>query len=515
MRIPYYIDEVIKQNEIKIDSNILSFLKLHKKDSDEILSKIKDIYQYYIKDTFICEYNYPSSYIRKIILLSSSMRDKVFLVDNQDRFYYVNFNRRLSSYNKEDIFDEVLNFINQNAQKYQVPVYLYNDTIKREVTSSFIILSRDILSKFKNTYMPLYFKYSKLYKSNTAFFIKIIQNKFFAFVDKELYKELYSYYKHDSSTYLYDHLLKEKRADSDIYHNFMRFKSEHNFLSMTYRGVNEEKFLKVFENYDTILENTRLTLKCTKEFINLTKGKNYNDFLYFKTPQKLLNISKKLHVELKSEFGLEQYKLLNSVFLKKNTYITKDILQDALSSPEKSRYLNTLINVRKNLDLKATTSLFDEEEETYNFEIKSLKVIEEETKAKFFEMIAAQIKVEDSNRLEIFKKDNLKLEQIDGKEVLESIYTYIFEGKKKYSNLQYYAELISNINKLKRGVVFSLKENRQKHIVIVDLYNFDVIIDDETLTKRCFSIVKTLISSDEFKRYYIDNLYNIQKNLSE
>src|SRR5690606_31134016 len=73
--------------------------------------------------------------------------------------------------------------------------------------------------------------------------------------------------------------------------------------------------------------HTAKVLKVEEIELNPLIGKNYNDFLYFKTPQKLFNITKKLNVTITDKLTIEQCKFLNSVYQKNKTFINKGEIQ--------------------------------------------------------------------------------------------------------------------------------------------------------------------------------------------
>lgn len=72
----------------------------------------------------------------------------------------------------------------------------------------------------------LFFKYMNMYKNEAKYFISYFKNRLFSYVDKELFKDLYSYHLHYEGTQIYNFI---KKANKTVKENFFSLKKSTTF----------------------------------------------------------------------------------------------------------------------------------------------------------------------------------------------------------------------------------------------------------------------------------------------
>lgn len=506
MKVPLFKDSEIIFKKYEPSEKILKYFE--KQKIQHLLQSFIDVNNDFINKVFVCEKNNLIPEFKKIIMLHSFFGTYFYCLDHDHNVYQ----KFIKDLNVKDFSDLALgelvkSFIKvTNPHKESVSPYLLNDKIKSDVSHFFNKSNVLISEHIHQIDSGLGFRYKRIYSQSRAYFIKYIQNKFFYYVDKELFKELYSYHLHYKPTPIYKIMKYAKKYETLQYENFLRFKKEHNFLSMAYCEMTHSTFIKSFSNYNSIIKKTATILNTELATVEALRGKHYNDYLYFKTPQKLISISSKIGLPITSEFTIEQARFLNMILRKKNTFIKPHEAARIINNPALLKNMMTTLEIRKEMG-------FARRYESVEDCILTTKEYFNKYTEVFIEYVGELKRPKFSNFKN--KELNIELTNISPELVMDSIRNYVLSDDKEYSNLQYWKSLIEEVTNLSSSKQFYiLKENRQKHIIVLNYRDFEVLVKNGTVTPRIYKKLCEFILTDEFKAYYTENL-NIICNLSD
>lgn len=349
----------------------------------------------------------------------------------------------------------------------------------------------------------LFFKYMNMYKNESKYFISYFKNRLFSYVDKTLFKDLYSYHLHYEGTQVYNFI---KKANKTVKDNFFRFKKEHNFLSMFFADQKKAVFNTCLSNYDSIIDNIAIDLSVTAEQLAPLKNCSYNDFLYIKTPQKYFKILSKFDLKVYDKLSLQQIKFLNELVYKNNTFVKLEDVEKVLYDPVLLIKFMKIFQIRKSLKMNHINKDYYNNIDEYI----NTSVTDFETKLK--ELSENKKSNKKVSKTFITKVDDKKISliPIDKSVVFDSIKNYVLEDKKGYSNLQYWAELVSHfsgyINNDASMFTFVLKENRQEHVLFLTIDDKNISFNDQTFTPRIGKILKEMLGTQEFIDYVFNNI---------
>lgn len=504
--------KIFKNTDINIEPYILTeknITYLQKNKLENCLEYLKKVYDNYINNVFFYERDNLNKNIKKLMCLVSRNLTVAFIIDEQDNLIIKRFNFYLKDVATiESFFEEEFGAFfkdidtNPNNVKSYTEPYQANGEIKNQVTSFFVRNQREISKSMNSISFDLGIRYSDIYKHNMKYFTSYIQNKCFSYVDKDLFRELYSYHLHNSKTNLYSILKYHKNNKSIVYSNFIKFKNEHNFLSMAYCGETFFKVSNCFKNYDKIIYHTAKVLKVEEIELNPLIGKNYNDFLYFKTPQKLFNITKKLNVTITDNLTIEQCKFLNSVYQKNKTFINKGEIQKIFDN-------NDLLNQTvKCMQIRNTFSIINKYE--------NIDECIKTTNEKFTKLLDDYIGYYNENPIIQLgnyenKEEKFKLTNVNPSFVINSIKSFLLNNNKEFSNLQYWDNFINLIELYSsENQYYIFKENRQKHLICLTIRkDFSVNFKKNIVTPRVSKKLESFLNSDDFILYLSENAASI------
>lgn len=527
MFIPFIKDneDLIIENK-KLSNAIVDYLK-KKEQLDEILVLEKSLNRI-LKPVFSFEFENIGKY-KKVYGFNSSNSLLVFLVDVDGCFYMHNIKQKIdidyenASVIKYDYLKNLVSEIILKSKPSGLSPYLMNEIIDKKIKTYFFEIERDFGNSAIRVSTHVYYKYNKLFKNEVKYFSSYIKNKMFLDVDKTLFKELYSYHMHFKETLIYNNFLKSNQKIKD---NFLRFKKEHNFLSMIFVDKKRAVFNVMLNNYDSIINNIAMDLNVTEEEISPLKFKNYNDFLYMKTPKKYFIILKKYGLKITHSLNLKQIKFLTNLVYKNKTYVKPQDIYKILNDESLLDKFDKIFMIRKSMNLSHITTRSnddwdedDEMEDPSRFTISLYETLDDymnETISAFEEGIVNisnyyQEKPIIQTPFVYVDEDNKKmtLTPVSINPILDSIKNYVLknETKKEYSNLQYWDEFITVVNKSHRSndFIFEFKENRQKHFVIMSFNDNYVSFIDNILTPRVSKKLKSLLGKQEF----IDYLFKV------
>lgn len=504
--------KIFKNTAINIEPYILtekniSYLKKNKLESS--LDYFQNVYDNYINNIYFYERDNLNAHIKKLMCFVSNKLTLAFIIDSKDNLVvrrytqYFKDSESLESFLDNDLSGtfKALEFNPNNVSFYTEP-YVSNKEIHNQVTSFFIRSQRNISQAMESISFSSGIRYSNLFKHNIKYFVSYVQNKCFSYVDKNLFKELYSYYLHNSKSNLYSILKYHKNNKSIVYSNFMRFKQEHNFLSMAYCGETFFKVSNCFKEYDKIIYQTSKVLKVEELALKPLMGKNYNDFLYFKTPQKLFNITKKLNFTVNDDLTIDKCKFLNNIYQKNKTFINKVEIQKIVDNDE------LLAQTIKCIDIRSTFSMVNK----YNNIEECIKT----TNDKFLQLLNDYTDYYNNHpyiQLGNYenKEEKVKLTNVRPSFVINSIKNYLLNDHKEFSNLQYWSNLIHSIELYaSENQYYILQENRQKHLICLAFKkDFSVSFRKNIVTPRVSKKLESFFKSDEFILYLSENSLEI------
>lgn len=522
MYIPIFKDENINIQVKEISERVVATLVKQKKE--DCLPVVKKTLNELNAQIFSFEFTNIAGY-KKVFGLNGSKRLIVYCVDEKNVIYYSNtitaFN--FSLYNEKDDFYSDF-FMAESVFRTQlesklvkssftsISPYLMNQQVTDFIKKHFIDVKYDISMNMNRVDPFLFFKYSNVYKKESLYFIRYFKNKLFYYVDKNLFKELYSYHLHFSGTNIYNLL---KNAPENVYQNFKKFKKEHNFLSMFFADQSKTVLYLYLNSYDTIISNIALSLKVKESDMEPLKGCSYNDFLYIKTPQKYFKILKKFNLNIDKKLNLQQVKFLNELVYKNNTFVKPHDIFKILENEVLLQKFMKIFQIRKALKLSHENKNYYENVDSYiNETVTKFNEMLEEAKEKF-------TKFKKLNKGYVFAESDRKKTQlipIEKNIMLDSIKSYVMDGVKSYSNLQYWEELISSFSMSsyanENHYTFMLKENRQEHLIILVITDKNIIFNDKSVTPRVAKLLKEILKDSLFIDYVFNNIIYDKKYIT-
>jgi hypothetical protein len=506
MFIPFIKDneDLIIENR-KLSNSIVEYLK--KKELSEDIINLEAKLNKILKPVFSFEFENVGKY-KKVYGFNSEKVTLMFLVDMDGCFNMYHFRQPLnidyanSSTVKHEYLKNTINEILSKSRPTGLSPYVMNETIEKLIKSYFSDIERDFGNEAIKVSTHIYYKYNRLFKNEIKYFSSYIKNKMFSNVDKSLFKELYSYHLHFKETLIYNNYLKSNKKIRD---NFLKFKKEHNFLSMVFADKKRAVFNVMLNNYDSILNNIAMDLNVSHDELAPLQFKNYNDFLYMKTPKKYFTILQKYGLKITHNLNLKQIKFLTNLVYKNRTFVKPQDIYTILNDEELLDKFDKIFMIRKSMNISHLNEDMYETLEDYMNEtimyfengIENLyKNYEGGTSIKSVQV--PFVYVDEDNK-------KMTLTPVSVKPVLDVIKNYVLNGdtKKVYSNLQYWDEFITLINKTYKGnsFVFEFKENRQKHFVIMSFHDNSVGFMDQILTPRVSKKLKALLGKQEFIDY--------------
>jgi len=512
MYIPIFKNEDVFIETREISPNILKIIQKNKKES--LIPNLKTALNLITGKVFSFELDDVGIY-KKVFGLNVGKKMALFCVDNQniinynvtDGFDFSPWNSDDNTYsNKIVVFDDFKELITKKISKIsfaELSPYLLNKRVAEIVKKLFYDQKNDIGNIFVKLDSFLFFKYSNMYKKEGMYFISYLKNRLFNYVDKELFKELYSYYLHFENTQIYNIL---KKVPQKVYNNFMRFKKENNFLSMYFADQNKTVIHTYLSNYDTVIEDIAIGLKIKPESIQPLLGCSYNDFLYIKTPQKYFNILQKFNLTITKKLNLDQINFLNELVYKNNTFVKSTDIEKILYDEALIQRFLKVFKIRKALKLTHIDKVYYDNIESY---IK-------ETIDKFNEYIEGRKTIKNIFRRvntpyeTVLNDKKIKLLPADKEIILDSIQSFVMENKKSFSNLQYWESILSQFKNKSyddsNKYLFIFKENRQEHIVVINISDKTISFSDEMVTPRISKLLKDFFKQPEFLEYVFNNI---------
>lgn len=514
MYIPIFKDEDIIIQVKEISEKVVATLVKQKKDN--CLPAVKKNLNALNAQVFSFEFSDIAGY-KKVFGLNGSKRLIVYCIDEKNIIYYSNtipcFNFKLydekddfysNAHVAESIFRSQLSDKLVKSSVTAISPYLMNQQVTDFIKKHFVDIRYDISMSMNKIDSFLFFKYSNVYKKESLYFIKYFKNKLFNYVDRNLFKELYSYYLHFSGTNIYNLL---KTAPDKVYQNFQKFKKEHNFLSMFFADQPKTVLYLYLNSYDTIISNIALSLKVKESEMEPLKGCSYNDFLYIKTPQKYFKILNKFNLSIDKKLSLQQVKFLNELVYRNNTFVKPQDISKILNNEALLQRFMKIFQIRKALKLSHDDKNYYKDVDSYiNETITKFNETLEEAKEKFtkFKKLNKSYVLAESDR----KKTQLI--PVEKNIMLDSIKSYVMEGVKSYSNLQYWEELISSFSTAsyanENHYTFILKENRQEHLIILIITDKNIIFNDKSVTPRVAKLLKEMLKDSSFIDYVFNNI---------
>ncbi len=489
-----------------ISEKVLTYL--HKKNLENSLGKIKDILNQNLNSIFSFEIDDISNF-KKIYGLNSNEGILLFAVTYSGAFYFYHFRKYgflTTEYRKNNDFissSELRDFVSSivdNEIMVGLSPYKLNEKVTSSIKYFFRNASSTFNSKMSNIDPHLSYRYGTLFTKESKYIISYFKNKLFSYVDKKVFKDLYSYYLHYSDTQIYNNIIS---SSDNVVNNFYRLKKEHNFLSMALVDTKFALFTLILSNYDMVLNNIAKKLSVDLSLIEPLKGKSYNDFLYIKTPQKYFNILKKYNLKIDKPLNLKQVKFLNNIIYRNSTFIKPHDIEVILYNDELLNKFEKMFKMRKCFNISHFSKDYYEDINSYI----------ESTTNEFNENLNNCMKQKN------FSTINEKYTHIDedGKKILltslkqedlfVSIKNHVFNNEKSFSNIQYWPEILRVVKSIyikNTCYLFNLKENRQNHAVILIISKDSISYYSETLTPRVSKKLQKMMKDESFISYIFD-----------
>lgn len=505
-------DQDLTIEKKSIPDKLVAFLD--KKNLSEEITPLNLKFNETLNHVFAFEFSDIEGY-KKVLGVQSLIESLYFLVDNSGCFYYFSSKRRIScsfsdtettKFIQNAYIKNFLKEIIKGSKRISLSPYHMNEVVERHLKKIFLHADDSFVDYALRVDTHLYFKYKGMFKKEAKYFSSYFKNKLFGEVDKDLFKNLYSYFLHQKDTQIYNNYLK---SSEKIQKNFNLFKKEHNFLSMILADQKRAMFTVLLNNYNMVLSNVAIELGVTLEEIKPLENKSYNDFLYIKTPKKYFNILKKYNLKITKRLSLKQVKFLNDLVYKNKTFVKQIDIEKILYNEELLNKFDNVFKIRKSLNLSHNNHENHEEYEYY----KNIDRYIADTVTSFNKYLNTIIETDSaSTPIEpfIYEDEGIKLSLLPGnkKDIVECIRSYVLEGKNKktYSNLQYWEHILDGI----RGkgypyrsnqYMFVFKENRQKHFVILNINEYSISFQELMLTPRASKKLKALCGKQEFIDY--------------
>lgn len=512
MYIPIVKDENLKINVKEIAPKILETIK--KVDKEDLIPSLRTHLNNINRRIFAVDFEDIAGY-KQVLGLNGKDKILYFVVDKnnivsygvQTGFNFSNVHSETGSFVDIDIPNEQLRSLVEASVKKtsfsETSPYSMNTKIA-ELTNKVFSDVRYENSRVLNTMDPfLFFKYMNMYKNEAKYFISYFKNRLFNFVDKTLFKDLYSYHLHYEGTQIYNFI---KKSNKTVKENFFRFKKEHNFLSMFFADQKKAIFNTSFSNYDTIIDNIAIDLNVTPEQLAPLRNCSYNDFLYIKTPQKYFKILSKFDLKVYQKLSLQQIKFLNELVYKNNTFVKKEDVEKVLYDEVLLGKFMKIFQMRKCLKMGHVQKDYYKDINEY------MKTSVAEFENKITELTDNKRAVKRVAKTFETRFDDKKISLIPTNKaiIFQSIKNYVLEGRKEYSNLQYWDEIVSHFNSYiySDSMMFSfiLKENRQEHILFLTIDDKNLTFNDQTLTPRIGKLLKEILSTQDFIDYVFNNI---------
>lgn len=512
MYIPIVKEENLKINVKEIAPKVLETIK--KAEKEEHIPLLKSHLNNINSRIFAVDFEDLAGY-KQVFGLNGKDKILYFVVDKHNIISY-GTNTALSFINTHPETGELVDIDVDNTQLRtlieaslkktslsEASPYSMNAKIA-ELTNKLFTDVRYENSRVLNRMEPfLFFKYMNMYKNEAKYFISYFKNRLFSYVDKALFKELYSYHLHYEGTQIYNFI---KKANKTVKENFFQFKKEHNFLSMFFADQKKAVFNTCLSNYDTIIDNIAIDLSVTAAQLAPLKNRSYNDFLYIKTPQKYFKILSKFDLKVYEKLSLQQIKFLNELVYKNNTFVKREDVEKVLYNPVLLVKFMKIFQIRKSLKLSHIQKDYYTNIDEY------IKTSVTEFETKMTELGENKRSNKKVSKTFMTKIDDKKISLIptDKSVIFESIKHYVLEGRKGYSNLQYWDELVSHfsgyINNDASMFTFVLKENRQEHVLFLTIDDKNIAFNDQTLTPRIGKLLKEILGTQEFIDYVFNNI---------
>lgn len=512
MYIPIVKDENLKINVKEIAPKVLETIK--KAGKEELIDSLRNHLNDINSRIFSVDFTNLGGY-KHVFGLNGKDKILYFTVDNHGiisygqstSFVFLNKNKENNELIDIDIdINDLRTLVEKSVKKTsftEMSPYTMNAKIAELINKLFADV-RYANSRVLNSLEPfLFFKYMNMYKNESKYFISYFKNRLFNYVDKDLFKELYSYYLHYEGTQIYNFI---KKANSTVKENFFRFKKEHNFLSMFFADQKKAVFSTCLSDYDVISDHIAFALEVSKEQLNPLKNCSYNDFLYIKTPQKYFKILSRFNLKVNEKLSLQQIKFLNEIVYKNNTFVKQHDIELVLYNPELLAKFMKIFQIRKALKMGHTQKDYYTNIDEY------IGNSITEFEKSLVDLIANKKANKKISKLFVTHVDEKKVSLIptDKSVVFDAIKKYVLEGTKSYSNLQYWDEMITYFTAFTSNhenmFAFILKENRQEHLLFLTIDDKNISFSDKTLTPRMNKLLKELFSTQEFIDYVFNNV---------
>lgn len=512
MYIPIIRGENLKINVKEIAPKVLETIK--KADKEDLIPELKKHLNNINSRVFAVDFQHIAGY-EQVFGLNGKDKIIFFVVDKHGIISYGTHNA-LTFSNKHPETGELIDIdvdnailkaaIEKSVKKTsfsEASPYSMNTKIA-ELTNKLFNDVRHENSRVLNNMEPfLFFKYMNMYKNEAKYFVSYFKNRLFAYVDKTLFKDLYSYHLHYEGTQIYNFI---KKANKTVRDNFFQFKKEHNFLSMFFADQKKAVFNTCLNNYESIIDNIAIDLNVSSAQLEPLKNCSYNDFLYIKTPKKYFKILSKFDLKVYEKLSLQQIKFLNELVYKNNTFVKREDVEKVLYDPALLAKFMKVFQIRKSLKMGHN------QKDYYNNidEYIRTSVAEFETQMKDFGSSKKANKKLSKSFITYIDEKKVSLIPTEKSIVFESIKNYVLEGRKGYSNLQYWDEIITHFSSYLGSetsmFTFILKENRQEHVLFLSVDDKNISFNDQTLTPRIGKLLKEMFSTQEFIDYVFNNI---------
>lgn len=512
MYIPIIRGENLKINVKEIAPKVLETIKKAKKE--ELIPELKDHLNKINSRIFAVDFEDIAGF-KQVFGLNGKDKIIFFVVDKHNIINYgthtalsfSNTNPETGQLVDIDVDNSELRLAIEKCVKKtsfsEASPYSMNTKIA-ELTNKLFNDVRHENSRVLNRMEPfLFFKYMNMYKNESKYFVSYFKNRLFSYVDKTLFKDLYSYHLHYEGTQIYNFI---KRANKTVKDNFFQFKKEHNFLSMFFADQKKAVFNTCLSNYDTIIDNIAIDLSVTPAQLAPLKNCSYNDFLYIKTPQKYFKILSKFDLKVHEKLSLQQIKFLNELVYKNNTFVKREDVEKVLYDPV------LLVKFMKVFQIRKSLKMGHNQKDYYDNIDEYIKTSVTEFESKMVELGSSKKANKKLSKTFITYVDDKKISLIPTEKsvVFESIKNYVLEGRKGYSNLQYWDEMVTHftgyLNSETSMFTFVLKENRQEHVLFLSIDDKNISFNDKTLTPRIGRLLKEIFSTQEFIDYVFNNV---------
>ena len=206
------------------------------------------------------------------------------------------------------------------------------------------------------------------------------------------------------------------------------------------------------------------------------------------------------------KLSLQQIKFLNELVYKNNTFVKREDVEKVLYNPVLLVKFMKIFQIRKSLKLSHIQKDYYTNIDEY------IKTSVTEFETKMTELGENKRSNKKVSKTFMTKIDDKKISLIptDKSVIFESIKHYVLEGRKGYSNLQYWDELVSHfsgyINNDASMFTFVLKENRQEHVLFLTIDDKNIAFNDQTLTPRIGKLLKEILGTQEFIDYVFNNI---------